>query len=115
MQPVSEAGWPESLRPLYETVTGTPAAEAVAASTQWRESFASWVRGASLEERTLAQAAAWSRLDSGERTLGELLFLLSSCSELLWPYATPPGGLLPRLMARQEAMLAARAFVETLG
>ncbi|ABF87920.1 hypothetical protein MXAN_4340 [Myxococcus xanthus DK 1622] len=107
MQPVNETGWPESLRPLYETVTGTPAAEAMAASTQWRESFAAWVRGASLDERTLAQAAAWSRLDEGERTLGELLFLLSSCSELLWPYAVPPRGLLPRLMARQETMLAA--------
>ncbi|WIG97848.1 hypothetical protein [Myxococcus sp. SDU36] len=107
MQPVSEAGWPESLRALYEAVTGTPAAEAMAASTQWRESFASWVKGASLDERTLAQAAAWSRLDEGERTLGELLFLLSSCSELLWPYAAPPRGLLPRLMARQETMLAA--------
>ncbi|WP_163784238.1 hypothetical protein [Myxococcus vastator] len=107
MQPVGETGWPESLRSLYETVTGTPAAEAMAASTQWRESFASWVKGASLDERTLAQAAAWSRLDEGERTLGELLFLLSSCSELLWPYAAPPRGLLPRLMARQETMLAA--------
>ncbi len=107
MQPVSEAGWPESLRPLYETVVGTPVAEAVAASARWRESFASWVRGATLDERMLAQAAAWSRLDVGERTPAELLFLLSSCSELLWPYAAPPQGLLPRLMWRQEAMLAA--------
>ncbi|GHG83991.1 hypothetical protein [Comamonas sp. JC664] len=107
MQPLSETGWPESLRPLYETVTGTPVAEALAASTQWRESFAGWVRGATLEERTLAQAAAWSRMDAGERTPAELLFLLSSCSELLWPYAAPPQGLLPRLMWRQEVMLAA--------
>jgi len=107
MQPSGEAGWPESLRPLYEGVTGTPATEAVAASAQWRESFAQWVRGASLEERTLAQAAAWARLASGERTPGELLFLLSSCGELLWPYAAPPTGLLRRLLWRQDAVLGA--------
>ncbi|WP_426752754.1 hypothetical protein [Myxococcus sp. Y35] len=106
MQPVSEAGWPESLRPLYETVTGTSTAEAAVASAGWRESFAAWVRGATLDERTLARAAAWSRLDSGERTPAELLFLLSSCIELLWPYVAPLPGLLPRLMWRQEAMLA---------
>ncbi|AKQ65650.1 hypothetical protein A176_002562 [Myxococcus hansupus] len=107
MQPVSETGWPESLRPLYETVTGTPVAEALDASAQWRESFAGWVRGATLDERTLAQAAAWSRMDAGDRTPAELLFLLSSCSELLWPYAAPPQGLLPRLKWRQEVLLAA--------
>ena len=107
MQPSGEAGWPESLRPLYESVTGTPTTEAVAASAQWRESFAQWVRGASLEERTLAQAAAWARLASGERTPGELLFLLSSCGELLWPYAAPPSGLLRRLLWRQDAVLGA--------
>ncbi|WP_164018715.1 hypothetical protein [Pyxidicoccus trucidator] len=107
MQPSGEAGWPESLRPLYEGVTGTPATEAVAASAQWRESFAQWVRGASLEERTLAQVAAWTRLDSGARAPGELLFLLSSCGELLWPYAAPPVGLLQRLLWRQESVLGA--------
>ncbi|MFP2958926.1 hypothetical protein ACLEPN_14040 [Myxococcus sp. 1LA] len=107
MQPVGDAGWPDSLRSLYESVTGTPVADAVAASSQWREDFARWVRGATLDERTRAQAAAWSHLDTGERSPAELLFLLSSCSELLWPYAAPPRGLLPRLMARQEAMLAA--------
>jgi hypothetical protein len=107
MQPSGEAGWPESLRPLYEGVTGTPAAEAVAASAQWKESFAQWVRAASLDERTVAQAAAWQRLDSGERTPGELLFLLASCGELLWPYAVPPRGLLPRLLERRESMLSA--------
>ncbi|MCP3137593.1 hypothetical protein [Pyxidicoccus xibeiensis] len=102
-----EAGWPESLRPLYEGVAGTPAAQAVAASVQWRESFAQWVRGASLEERTVAQAAAWARLDAGERTPGELLFLLTSCGELLWPYAAPPPGLLGRLLWRREAVVGA--------
>ncbi|AEI67847.1 hypothetical protein [Corallococcus macrosporus] len=107
MQPVRDARWPESLRPLYESVTGTPVAEAVAASTRWREDFSRWVRNASLDERTLAQAAAWSHLDEGERTPAEALFLLSSCSELLWPYAGSTPGLLPRLMARQEALLAA--------
>jgi len=107
MQPAGEAGWPESLRPLYEGVTGTPAAEAVAASAQWKESFAQWVRAASLDERTVAQAAAWAHLDSGERTPGELLFLLASCGELLWPYAVPPRGLLPRLLGRRETVLEA--------
>ncbi|MFP2926251.1 hypothetical protein ACLESO_13745 [Pyxidicoccus sp. 3LG] len=107
MPPSGEAGWPESLRPLYEGVAETPAAQAVAASVQWRESFAQWVKGASLDERTVAQAAAWARLDSGERTLGELLFLLSSCGELLWPYGSPPVGLLPRLLWRRDSVLGA--------
>ncbi|MCY1022247.1 hypothetical protein OV427_41275 [Pyxidicoccus sp. MSG2] len=107
MLPSAETGWPESLRPLYEGVTGTPASEALSASAQWRESFAQWVRGASLEERTLAGSAAWARLDAGERTPAELLFLLSSCGELLWPYEAPPSGLLQRLRWRQESVLGA--------
>nr|WP_241759546.1 hypothetical protein [Pyxidicoccus parkwaysis] len=107
MLPSAETEWPESLRPLLEGVTGTPTAEALAAATQWRESFAQWVRGASLEERTLAESAAWARLESGERTPAELLFLLSSCVELMWPYAAPPSGLLQQLRWRQESVLAA--------
>ncbi|MCP3164324.1 hypothetical protein [Myxococcus qinghaiensis] len=105
MQPSGEAAWPESLRPLYEGVSGTPDAEAVTASVQWTESFAQWVRGASLEERNQAQLAAWERVASGERGLAELLFLVGSCSELLWPYAAPPPGLLERLLTRQKQML----------
>lgn len=105
MLSTGESGWPESLRPLYEEVMGTPVAEVLAASARWRESFAEWVRGASLEERTLAELAAWTRLDSGERTSGELLFLLLSSGELLWPYAAPPAGLLRRLLWRRESML----------
>jgi hypothetical protein len=105
--PSAETGWPESLRSLYEGVTGTPPAEALSASAQWRESFAQWVRGASLEERTRAGSAAWARLDAGERTPAELLFLLSSCGELLWPYEAPPSGLLRRLRWRQESVLGA--------
>ncbi|MFY1830324.1 hypothetical protein ACN47A_30700, partial [Myxococcus fulvus] len=105
MHPSGEAAWPESLRPLYEEVASTPATEAVEASARWNTSFADWVRGASLEERTLAQLAAWERLARGERGLGELLFLVGSCSELLWPYAAPPAGLLERLLSRQGAML----------
>ncbi|MCK8501697.1 hypothetical protein [Myxococcus fulvus] len=105
MHPPGEAAWPESLRPLYEEVASTPATEAVEASARWSTSFADWVRGASLEERTLAQLAAWERLARGERGLGELLFLVGSCSELLWPYAAPPAGLLERLLSRQGAML----------
>ncbi|MCP3065233.1 hypothetical protein LXT21_41315 [Myxococcus sp. K38C18041901] len=105
MHPSGEAAWPESLRPLYEEVASTPATEAVEASARWTTSFADWVRGASLEERTLAQLATWERLARGERGLGELLFLVGSCSELLWPYAVPPAGLLERLLSRQGAML----------
>ncbi|AKF82237.1 hypothetical protein MFUL124B02_26545 [Myxococcus fulvus 124B02] len=105
MHPSGEAAWPESLRPLYEEVASTPTTEAVEASARWNTSFADWVRGASLEERTLAQLAAWERLARGERGLGELLFLVGSCSELLWPYAAPPAGLLERLLSRQGAML----------
>jgi|GEM_PF-1408482 len=105
MQPSGEAAWPESLRPLYEGVSGTPDAEAVTASAQWTESFAQWVRGASLEERNQAQLAAWERVATGERGLAELLFLVGSCSELLWPYAAPPPGLLERLLTRRKQML----------
>ncbi|WP_240356239.1 hypothetical protein [Myxococcus eversor] len=105
MQPSGEAAWPESIRPLYEGVSGTPDAEAVSASSQWTESFALWVRGASLEERNQAQLAAWERVASGERGLAELLFLVGSCSELLWPYAAPPTGLLERLLTRRTQML----------
>ncbi|MFY2561115.1 hypothetical protein ACN469_26165 [Corallococcus terminator] len=105
MQPSGEAAWPESIRPLYEGVSATPDAEAVSASVQWTESFAQWVRGASLEERNQAQLAAWERVASGERRLAELLFLVGSCSELLWPYAAPPPGLLERLLTRQTQML----------
>src|SRR5215217_5283766 len=105
MQPSGEAAWPESLRPLYEGVSGTPDAEAVTASAQWTESFAQWVRGASLEERNQAQLAAWERVATGERGLAELLFLVGSFSELLWPYAAPPPGLLERLLTRRKQML----------
>ncbi|WP_254627477.1 hypothetical protein [Myxococcus sp. CA040A] len=105
MQPSGEAAWPESLRPLYEGVSRTSDAEAVSASAQWTESFAQWVRGASLEERNQAQLAAWERMASGARGLAELLFLVGSCSELLWPYAAPPPGLLERLLSRQAQML----------
>ena len=41
--PSSEREWPESLRPLYEGVEGTPTPEALAASARWRESFAQCV------------------------------------------------------------------------
>ncbi|WP_342374434.1 hypothetical protein NVS55_24085 [Myxococcus stipitatus] len=107
MHPSGEAAWPESLRPLYEGVAATPDAEAVAASVQRAESFAQWVSGASLEERNQAQLAAWARLAQGERGLAELMFLVGSCGELLWPYAVAPSGLLERLLSRQAAMLSA--------
>ncbi|WP_324291580.1 hypothetical protein [Corallococcus sp. BB11-1] len=102
----AEAGWPESLQPLHAQVAAAAAQEAVALSAGWREDFARWVRGASLEERTRAQATAWERLSPGERSPGEVLFLLSSCSELLWPYAEPPPGLLRQLLARQREAVA---------
>ncbi|MCY1042330.1 hypothetical protein OV208_13475 [Corallococcus sp. bb12-1] len=102
----AEVGWPESLQPLHAQVAAALPQEAVALSAGWREDFARWVRGASLEERTRAQAAAWERLSPGERSPGEVLFLLSTCSELLWPYAEPPPGLLGQLLARQREAVA---------
>ncbi|AGC46138.1 hypothetical protein MYSTI_04849 [Myxococcus stipitatus DSM 14675] len=105
MHPSGEAAWPESLRSLYEGVASTSDAEAVAASVPRAESFAQWVSGASLEERNQAQLAAWARLAQGERGLAELMFLVGSCGELLWPYEVAPSGLLERLLSRQAAML----------
>ncbi|TSC25912.1 hypothetical protein [Corallococcus sp. Z5C101001] len=107
MSPSVEASWPDSLQALHARVAAAAPLEAVASSADWREDFARWVRGASLEERTRAQAAAWERLSPGERTPGELLFLLSTCSELLWPYAEPPPGLLKQLLARQRDAVSA--------
>lgn len=107
MSPSVEASWPDSLQALHARVAAAAPQEAVASSADWRDDFARWVRGASLEERTRAQAAAWERLSPGERTPGELLFLLSTCSELLWPYAEPPPGLLKQLLARQHDAVSA--------
>ncbi|MCE9673552.1 hypothetical protein LY474_37675 [Myxococcus stipitatus] len=107
MSPMGESVWPESLRSLLEGVASTPTAEAVAASAQWKAAFAQWVSGASLDARTHAQAAAWGHLSGGERSPSESLFLLTSCSELLWPYTATPTGLLARLRARQAEVLSA--------
>ncbi|MCP3103522.1 hypothetical protein LZ198_32025 [Myxococcus sp. K15C18031901] len=107
MSPLGEAVWPESLRSLLERVASTPTAEAVAASVEWKAAFAHWVSGASLDERTAAQVAAWGRLSGGACSPAELLFLLSSASELLWPYTARTSGLLARLRARQAEVLGA--------
>jgi hypothetical protein len=107
MQPSVEASWPESLQALHANVVAAAPQEAVASSAGWREDFARWVRGASLEERHRAQAAAWERLSPGERSPGELLFLLSTVSELLWPYEEPRPGLMKQLLARQQDAVAA--------
>ncbi|NOK08512.1 hypothetical protein HNS30_05610 [Corallococcus exercitus] len=106
-QPLVEASWPEPLQALHARVASTSPQEAVASSAEWREDFARWVRGASLEERNRAQAAAWERLSPGERTPAELLFLLSTLNELLWPYEEPRPGLLKQLLARQHAAVTA--------
>lgn len=107
MPPSVEASWPAPLLALHARVAAAAPREAVASSAEWREDFARWVRGASLEERTRAQAAAWERLSPGERTPAELLFLLSTLSELLWPYEEPRPGLLKQLLARRDAAVTA--------
>ncbi|HSP81958.1 MAG TPA: hypothetical protein VLQ93_25785 [Myxococcaceae bacterium] len=99
--------WPESLQPLYAQVVGASPEEALASRTQWTERLAEWVRGATLDERTLAQSATWSLLDTGSPSPGELLFLLAHCGELLWPYSEVPRELLLRLGARKEQLVAA--------
>jgi hypothetical protein len=101
---MNEAQWPDSLRPLYTEAAGASLEAAVSSRGQWKTQLAQWVRGASLDERIRAQEAAWSRLGAGDPTPGELLFLLSHCGELLWPYSEAPKELLPRLTQRQEAL-----------
>jgi hypothetical protein len=99
--------WPESIQALYEQVAGSTPEAVLASRPQWTEQLAEWVRGATLDERETAQAATWSRLDSGDRSPGELLFLLAHCGELLWPYSEAPRELLQRLLARQEQLVQA--------
>ncbi|WP_257459832.1 hypothetical protein [Archangium lipolyticum] len=99
--------WPDSLQALYEQVAGAPPEAVLSSRPQWTEQLAEWVRAATLDERETAQAAAWSRLDSGSRSPGELLFLLAHCGELLWPYSEPPKELLQRLISRQEQLVQA--------
>jgi hypothetical protein len=99
--------WPDSLQALYEQVSGASPEAVLSSRPQWSERLAEWVRGATLDERELAQAATWSRLDSGPRSPGELLFLLAHCGELLWPYSEPPKELLQRLTSRQEQLIQA--------
>ena len=97
--------WPDSLQALYEQVAGASPEAVLASRPQWSEQLAQWVRAATLDERETAQVAAWSRLDSGTRSPGELLFLLAHCGELLWPYSEPPPELLQRLTSRQEQLV----------
>ncbi len=97
--------WPDSIQALYEQVAGSSPEALLSSRPQWTERLAEWVRAATLEEREMAQAATWSRLDSGSRSPGELLFLLVHCGELLWPYSEPPRELLQRLISRQEQLV----------
>ncbi|HYO53520.1 hypothetical protein [Archangium sp.] len=97
--------WPDSIQALYEQVTGSSPEAVLSSRPQWAERLAEWVRSATLDEREMARAATWSRLDSGSRSPGELLFLLAHCGELLWPYTEPPRELLQRLIARQEQLV----------
>ncbi|HEX8437863.1 hypothetical protein [Archangium sp.] len=99
--------WPDSIQALYEQVAGSSPEAVLSSRPQWTERLAEWVRSATLDERELAQAATWSRLDSGSRSPGELLFLLAHCGELLWPYSEPPRELLQRLTSRQEQLVQA--------
>ncbi len=99
--------WPDSLQALYEQVAGALPEAVLTSRPQWTERLAEWVRGATLDERETAQVAAWSRLDSGSRSPGELLFLLAHCGELLWPYSEPPKELLQRLISRQAQLVQA--------
>ena len=57
--------WPESIQALYEQVAGATPEAVLSSRPQWTERLAEWVRDAPLDERELAQAATWSRLDSG--------------------------------------------------
>jgi hypothetical protein len=99
--------WPDSIQALYEQVTGSSPESVLSSRPQWTERLSEWVRSATLDEREMARAATWSRLDAGPRSPGELLFLLVHCGELLWPYTEPPRELLPRLIARQEQLVQA--------
>jgi hypothetical protein len=99
--------WPESIQALYEQVTGASPGAVLSSRPQWSEQLAEWVRSATLDEREMAQTAAWSRLDSGARSPGELLFLLAHSGELLWPYTEPPRELLQRLISRREQLIQA--------
>jgi hypothetical protein len=101
--------WPESIQALYEQVAGASPEAVLSSRPQWTERLSEWVRDATLDEREMAQAATWSRLDSGARSPGELLFLLAHCGELLWPYSEPPRELLQRLTTRQAQLVQAMA------
>jgi hypothetical protein len=97
--------WPESLKPLYEQAASAAPEGMLASQGQWSERLAEWVRAATLEERLTAQAAALSQLGTGDRSAGELLFLLAHSSELLWPYPEAPRELLHRLTSRQAQLV----------
>jgi hypothetical protein len=99
--------WPESIQALYEQVAGSTPDAVLSSRPQWTERLAEWVRGATLDEREMARVATWSRLDSGDRSPSELLFMLVHCGELLWPYSEPPRELLQRLLSRQEQLVRA--------
>ncbi|AKJ06633.1 hypothetical protein ATI61_105385 [Archangium gephyra] len=117
MQPGDDK-WPESIQALYEQVTGASPDAVLSSRPRWSEQLAEWVRSATLDEREMAQTAAWSRLDSGDRSPGELLFLLAHSGELLWPYTAPPRELLHRLISRREQLvlaLNAQGQAETVG
>ncbi len=102
---MSAFNWPESLRPLYEEAQGASLEAAVGARAQWKNQLTHWASAATLDERIRAQEAALVRLDTGELSPGEQLFLLSYSSELLWPYSEAPKDLLPRLTSRQESLV----------
>ncbi len=97
--------WPESLKPLYEQAASAAPEGVLSSQGQWSERLSEWVRGATLDERLTAQAAALSQLGTGDRSAGELLFLLAHSSALLWPYPEAPRELLHRLTSRQAQLV----------
>lgn len=102
--------WPDSLQGLYAQAASASSEVVLASRPQWTEQLSEWVRRASLDERERARAATWARLEDGPLSAGELLFLLSHCGELLWPYSEAPRELLQRLLSRQAQLV--QAFQE---
>ncbi|WP_434382677.1 hypothetical protein [Melittangium boletus] len=102
---LGEHPWPDPLQALYAQVAGATPEALLASRPQWAEQLSDWLRRATLEEREQARSATWTRLDTGTRSPGELLFLMAHCGELLWPYSDAPSELLQRLIARRAQLV----------
>ena len=100
-----EHPWPDSIQALYDQVAAATPEAVLASRPQWAEQLIEWLRQARLDERERARTATWARLDTGDRSPGELLFLLAYCGELLWPYSEAPRELLQRLISRRTQLV----------